>query len=62
MTLNLASKAVRESVFEARGVTKIYRMGEVEVHALRSVDIDLYEGELLVFLGAAGSGMSGALP
>ena len=33
-------------------------MGEVEVHALRSVDIDLYEGELMVLLGASGSGKS----
>jgi ABC-type lipoprotein export system ATPase subunit len=37
---------------------KVYRMGEVEVHALRSVDIDLYESELLVLLGASGSGKS----
>ena len=33
-------------------------MGEVEVHALRSVDLDIYEGELLVLLGASGSGKS----
>jgi len=47
-----------EAVFQARGLTKVYRMGEVEVHALRSVDLDLYEGELLVLLGASGSGKS----
>lgn len=46
------------AVFQARGLTKVYRMGEVEVHALRSVDIDLYEGELMVLLGASGSGKS----
>jgi putative ABC transport system ATP-binding protein len=33
-------------------------MGEVEVHALRSVDLDLYEGELMVLLGSSGSGKS----
>ncbi len=33
-------------------------MGEVEVHALRAVDLDLYEGELVVLLGASGSGKS----
>ncbi|MCD6732752.1 MAG: ABC transporter ATP-binding protein [Burkholderiaceae bacterium] len=33
-------------------------MGEVEVHALREVDLDLYEGELVVLLGASGSGKS----
>jgi putative ABC transport system ATP-binding protein len=46
------------AVFEARGVTKVYRMGEVEVSALRGVDLDLREGELLVLLGPSGSGKS----
>lgn len=41
-----------------RGLTKIYRTGEVEVHALRGVDLDLYEGELVVMLGPSGSGKS----
>jgi putative ABC transport system ATP-binding protein len=45
-------------VFEARGLTKVYRMGEVEVHALRGVDLDLYEGEFIVLLGPSGSGKS----
>jgi putative ABC transport system ATP-binding protein len=45
-------------VFRARGVTKIYEMGEVKVHALRGVDLDLYAGELVVLLGASGSGKS----
>jgi putative ABC transport system ATP-binding protein len=45
-------------VFEARGVTKVYRMGDVEVHALRGVDVDLYSGELMVLLGPSGSGKS----
>jgi putative ABC transport system ATP-binding protein len=47
-----------EAVFEARGISKVYRVGEVEVHALREVDIDLYRGELLVLLGPSGSGKS----
>ena len=50
--------AATPPVFYVRGVTKIYRMGEVEVHALRGVDLDLFRGELLVMLGASGSGKS----
>jgi len=46
------------AVFEARGLTKIYRMGEVEVVALREVDLDLYSGEFVVLLGPSGSGKS----
>ena len=45
-------------VFEARGVTKRYDMGEVQVHALRGVDLDLVSGELVVILGPSGSGKS----
>jgi putative ABC transport system ATP-binding protein len=41
-----------------RGVSKVYRMGDVDVHALCSVDLDLYEGEFVVLLGASGSGKS----
>ncbi|HEX7124596.1 MAG TPA: ABC transporter ATP-binding protein [Thermodesulfobacteriota bacterium] len=47
-----------DPVFVARDVTKRYRMGDVEVHALRGVDLDLYQGELLVLLGPSGSGKS----
>jgi putative ABC transport system ATP-binding protein len=47
-----------ETVFQARALTKIYRMGEVEVYALRGVDLDLYAGEMVVLLGPSGSGKS----
>ncbi len=44
--------------FHVHGLTKIYRMGDVEVHALQSVDLDLYDGEFVVILGPSGSGKS----
>ena len=45
-------------VFHVENITKIYQMGEVEVHALLGINLDLYEGELVVLLGASGSGKS----
>jgi len=47
-----------EAVFHIHGVSKVYRMGEVDVHALRSIDLDLYKGEFAVLLGPSGSGKS----
>ena len=48
----------QQVVFHAEGLTKVYHMGEVDVHALRGVDLDLYAGEFVVFLGPSGSGKS----
>jgi putative ABC transport system ATP-binding protein len=45
-------------VFEARNLSKVYRMGDVEVHALRALSLEIYQGELLVILGPSGSGKS----
>ncbi|MEH2193615.1 MAG: ATP-binding cassette domain-containing protein [Nostoc sp.] len=45
-------------LFQVREVTKKYRMGEVEVQALRSIDLDLDEKEFMVILGSSGSGKS----
>ncbi|HEY0634179.1 MAG TPA: ATP-binding cassette domain-containing protein, partial [Gammaproteobacteria bacterium] len=47
-----------EVVFHAEQLTKVYQMGEVQVHALRGVDLDLYQGEFVVMLGPSGSGKS----
>jgi len=46
------------AVFHVRDLTKTYEMGEVRVKALRGVDLDLAEGELIVLLGPSGSGKS----
>jgi putative ABC transport system ATP-binding protein len=46
------------TTLRARNLAKTYRTGEVEVHALRGVDLDLYENELVVMLGPSGSGKS----
>src|SRR5688572_30451407 len=48
----------RSVVLSGRGLTKRYRMGDVDVLALRGVDLELNEGELMVLLGPSGSGKS----
>ena len=48
----------RTPTLRARGLTKVYRTGDVEVHALRGLDLVLDTSELVVLLGPSGSGKS----
>jgi putative ABC transport system ATP-binding protein len=53
-----AEPTSNETTLSARALTKVYGTGEVPVHALRGVDLDLFAGELIVLLGPSGSGKS----
>jgi putative ABC transport system ATP-binding protein len=54
----MAGRPPRRETLVARGVTKVYRTGDVELQALRGVDFTLHESELVVLLGPSGSGKS----
>jgi putative ABC transport system ATP-binding protein len=47
-----------EPVILLRDITKFYQMGDVEVRALRGVDVDVYRGEMIAIMGPSGSGKS----
>ena len=50
-----------ESLVQFQSVIKDYPMGEVTVHALRGLDLDIAPGEFIVLLGPSGSGKTTAL-
>ncbi len=54
----MASPPSTPPCFDVRAVTKVYVTGDVEVHALRGVTLEIMESEMIVLLGPSGSGKS----
>ena len=57
-TVLLTPQAEAPAVIRLEGIHKTYSMGDVEVHALRGVTLDIREGEFVAIMGTSGSGKS----
>jgi putative ABC transport system ATP-binding protein len=58
VSTSIKSKQNIQPALSAHNLTRVYRTGEVEVHALRGVNFELYPKEMVWLLGASGSGKS----
>ena len=47
-----------ETIISVKSLVKIYKMGDVEVHALRGVNVDIRQGDFVAIMGKSGSGKS----
>lgn len=55
---NSASHPLDGGLIKLRDITKVYQLGDVEVHALRGVDLGIEDGEFVSIMGPSGSGKS----
>ena len=58
MTPGEEARTRPDAVIAVRGVTKVYQLGDQEVHALRGVDLTIERGDFVAIMGASGSGKS----
>lgn len=57
-TATTAETRDRDVCIITKDITKVYETGDVKIYALRGVDVEIYEGEMIVLLGPSGSGKS----